>query len=94
MVGFKELFRRLQIQEQMTKQHQTRVDVSENAAAAAVVFGLRTLKPSDYQQRTFEADFVVSRTEYTDVQFMLAANRLFMTEITITNTAASESGGI
>lgn len=28
MVGFKELLRRLQIQEQMTKQHQTRVDVS------------------------------------------------------------------
>ncbi|XP_054468453.1 nucleoporin p54 isoform X2 [Anoplopoma fimbria] len=27
MVGFKELFRRLQIQEQMTKQHQTRVDI-------------------------------------------------------------------
>uniref|UniRef100_A0A8C7XL22 Nucleoporin 54 n=1 Tax=Oryzias sinensis TaxID=183150 RepID=A0A8C7XL22_9TELE len=27
MVGFKELLRRLQIQEQMTKQHQTRVDV-------------------------------------------------------------------
>lgn len=32
MVGFKELRRRLQIQEQMTKQHQTRVDVSENTA--------------------------------------------------------------
>jgi len=30
MVGFKELLRRLQIQEQMTKQHQTRVDVGEN----------------------------------------------------------------
>lgn len=29
MVGFKELLRRLQIQEQMTKQHQTRVDVSK-----------------------------------------------------------------
>lgn len=28
MVGFKELLHRLQIQEQMTKQHQTRVDVS------------------------------------------------------------------
>lgn len=28
MVGFKELLCRLQIQEQMTKQHQTRVDVS------------------------------------------------------------------
>lgn len=28
MVGFKELLRRLKIQEQMTKQHQTRVDVS------------------------------------------------------------------
>ncbi|XP_056146661.1 nucleoporin p54 isoform X2 [Lampris incognitus] len=27
MVGFKELFRRLKIQEQMTKQHQTRVDI-------------------------------------------------------------------
>lgn len=31
MVGFKELLRRLQIQEQMTKQHQTRVDVSEKS---------------------------------------------------------------
>ncbi|XP_018517970.1 nucleoporin p54 isoform X2 [Lates calcarifer] len=30
MVGFKELFRRLQIQEQMTKQHQTRVDIISN----------------------------------------------------------------
>ncbi|MEQ2174800.1 hypothetical protein GOODEAATRI_011534, partial [Goodea atripinnis] len=30
MVGFKELLRRLQIQEQMTKQHQTRVDVNKN----------------------------------------------------------------
>ncbi len=29
MVGFKELLRRLKIQDQMTKQHQTRVDVSE-----------------------------------------------------------------
>ena len=36
MVGFKELLRRLQIQEQMTKQHQTRVDVSSNIATAAV----------------------------------------------------------
>lgn len=33
MVGFKELLRRLQIQEQMTKQHQTRVDASENTVA-------------------------------------------------------------
>uniref|UniRef100_A0A3Q3B0N8 54 kDa nucleoporin n=1 Tax=Kryptolebias marmoratus TaxID=37003 RepID=A0A3Q3B0N8_KRYMA len=30
MVGFKELLRRLQIQEQMTKQHQTRVDIISN----------------------------------------------------------------
>uniref|UniRef100_A0A1A8LDW1 54 kDa nucleoporin n=2 Tax=Nothobranchius pienaari TaxID=704102 RepID=A0A1A8LDW1_9TELE len=30
MVGFKELFCRLQIQEQMTKQHQTRVDIISN----------------------------------------------------------------
>ncbi|XP_061657048.1 nucleoporin p54 isoform X1 [Syngnathoides biaculeatus] len=30
MVGFKELLRRLQIQEQMTKQHQTRVDIVSN----------------------------------------------------------------
>ncbi|XP_029025928.1 nucleoporin p54 isoform X3 [Betta splendens] len=30
MVGFKELLRRLQIQEQMTKQHQTRVDIIAN----------------------------------------------------------------
>ncbi|XP_077354272.1 nucleoporin p54 [Festucalex cinctus] len=30
MVGFKELLRRLQIQEQMTKQHQTRVDIVFN----------------------------------------------------------------
>lgn len=66
MVGFKELLRRLQIQEQMTKQHQTRVDVS-----AAVCYrhkkdslGVGRV-PSDYQQRNFEADFVVSRTEYT-----------------------------
>lgn len=36
MVGFKELLHRLQIQEQMTKQHQTRVDVS-------------TPPPSNYQ---------------------------------------------
>lgn len=31
MVGFKELLHRLQIQEQMTKQHQTRVDVSNTS---------------------------------------------------------------
>ncbi|XP_035041042.2 nucleoporin p54 isoform X1 [Hippoglossus stenolepis] len=30
MVGFKELLRRLQIQDQMTKQHQTRVDIISN----------------------------------------------------------------
>ncbi|XP_067339776.1 nucleoporin p54 isoform X4 [Channa argus] len=30
MVGFRELLRRLQIQEQMTKQHQTRVDIISN----------------------------------------------------------------
>lgn len=36
MVGFKELLRRLQIQEQMTKQHQTRVDVSKNIFAVVV----------------------------------------------------------
>ncbi|KAM9306715.1 nucleoporin p54 [Pholidichthys leucotaenia] len=30
MVGFKELLRRLQIQEQMTKQHQTRLDIISN----------------------------------------------------------------
>lgn len=28
MVGFKELLRRLKVQDQMTKQHQTRLDVS------------------------------------------------------------------
>lgn len=36
MVGFKELLRRLQIQEQMTKQHQTRVDVSVVVTVPAV----------------------------------------------------------
>lgn len=40
--------------------------------------------PFDYQQWEFGTDFVVSRTEYTDVQFMLAASR----------TAASGSSGI
>lgn len=39
MVGFKELLRRLQIQEQMTKQHQTRVDVSENIAVCTASLG-------------------------------------------------------
>lgn len=36
MVGFKELLRRLKIQDQMTKQHQTRVDVSETLRSAAL----------------------------------------------------------
>lgn len=35
MVGFKELLCRLQIQEQMTKQHQTRVDVSVFAGSSS-----------------------------------------------------------
>ncbi|KAF7218203.1 nuclear pore complex protein Nup54-like, partial [Nothobranchius furzeri] len=38
MVGFKELLCRLQIQEQMTKQHQTRVDVSKNISAVVSRF--------------------------------------------------------
>lgn len=49
---------------------------------------------SDYRQRNSETHFVVSRTEYTDVQFMLAANKLLTAGITITNTAESGSGRI
>lgn len=83
MVGFKELLRRLQIQEQMTKQHQTRVDVSENTHAVVFCQFTKSKEKNwiwaqclfDYQQWNFETDFVVSRTEYTDVQFMLAASR-------------------
>ena len=76
MVGFKELLRRLQIQEQMTKQHQTRVDVSENPAFSVTASCSSPhvkktpdmgIVSSDYRLRNFETEFVVSRTEYTDV---------------------------
>lgn len=53
MVGFKELLRRLQIQEQMTKQHQTRVDVSKKTSVPDNLTSLTDMGtvPSDYQQR-------------------------------------------
>lgn len=50
MVGFKELLCRLQIQEQMTKQHQTRVDVSENTAAVVCFLFFLVFGPLMYKK--------------------------------------------
>lgn len=62
MVGFKELLRRLQIQEQMTKQHQTRVDVSTVPAR------LHSLNVKKKKKRLAgHGASSVSRTVYTDV---------------------------
>lgn len=76
MVGFKELLRRLQIQEQMTKQHQTRVDVSlcqlvskcKKKKLAQGYFCLST--------KEFWNSLAVSKTEYTDVLAMIDASRV------------------
>lgn len=57
MVSFKELFRRLQIQDQMNKQHQTRVDVSKkHPLMQPVFFSPKDMGsvPSDYQQRNLK----------------------------------------
>lgn len=80
MVGFKELLRRLQIQEQMTKQHQTRVDVSKNISAAAVSSFSRGkqrmgTKLFDYQRRNLTHFCGVK--DGTDVQLALGANTCF-----------------
>lgn len=76
MVGFKELLRRLQIQEQMTKQHQTRVDVSLFRLLSKCKKKKKTnlLKVTSVDQ---QRNFVVSETEYTDVLAMVDASRVF-----------------
>ena len=43
MVGFRELLRRLKIQDQMTKQHQTRVDVSSGHPHAHTHAGIQVV---------------------------------------------------
>lgn len=75
MVGFKELLRRLQIQEQMTKQHQTRVDVSLfRLLSKSKKKKKNLLKVTSVDQ---QRNFVVSETEYTDVLAMIDASRVF-----------------
>lgn len=75
MVGFKELLRRLQIQEQMTKQHQTRVDVSLfRLLSKSKKKKKNLLKVTSVDQ---QRNFVVSETEYTDVLAMVDASRVF-----------------
>lgn len=75
MVGFKELLRRLQIQEQMTKQHQTRVDVSLfRLLSKSKKKKKNLLKVTSVDQHR---NFVVSETEYTDVLAMIDASRVF-----------------
>lgn len=77
MVGFKELLRRLQIQEQMTKQHQTRVDVS----LFRLLSKCKKMKKIKNLLKVTSVDqhrnFVVSETEYTDVLAMVDASRVF-----------------